>query len=100
QNASATFTLTINPPPLVLTTTSLPSGTQNTAYTATISAAGGTPPYTWSLASGSLPAGLSLAASSGAISGTPSASGTSTFTLQVADSNAQKDTARLRLTIS
>ena len=100
QKTSATLSLTINPPPLAVTTTSLPSGTQNAAYSATASAAGGTPPYTWSVVSGSLPAGLSLASSSGAISGTPTGSGTSTFTVQVADANAQKATATLALTVS
>src|SRR5207302_1344801 len=98
QNTTATFSLTINRPALVITTTSLPSGTQNAAYSASMSAAGGTTPYSWSVVSGSLPAGLSLASASGAISGTPSGSGSSTFTIQAADSNAQKTTATLSLT--
>ena len=100
KTATAALTLTINPPALVVTTSSLPGGTQNVAYNATLSATGGTAPYTWSVVSGSLPAGLSLAASSGAISGTPTGSGTSTFTVQVADSNAQKASATLALAIA
>jgi hypothetical protein len=100
QRVTATLNLTINPPPLVVTTASLASGTQNTAYSATVSATGGTPPYTWSVVSGSLPAGLSLATSSGAISGTPTGSGTSSFTVQVADSNAQKTPATLSLMVN
>jgi hypothetical protein len=58
-----------------------------TAYSATLKASGGTTPYSWKIASGSLPAGLSLSASSGAISGKPSSSGTSTFTAEVTDAS-------------
>ncbi len=49
-------------------------------------AAGGSPPYSWQLTAGALPGGLSLNASSGVISGTPSAAGTFNFTIQVTDS--------------
>src|SRR5439155_17425034 len=62
----------------------LPSGTVNAAYSATLSATGGTPPYFWSLVSGSLPTGLSLA-SNGTLSGTPTIAGISTPTIQVTD---------------
>lgn len=69
----------------------LPPVTQNAAYLAPLTAAGGTGPLTWSLAAGSsLPAGLTLSPSTGAIAGTPAASvglGTYTFTAQVADSS-------------
>jgi hypothetical protein len=51
----------------------------------TLIASGGKPPYAWSLANGSLPAGLSLDRS-GVISGTPTAAGTSSFAVAVADS--------------
>ncbi len=80
------LTFTTEPPApgaLVITTAALPGGTQGTAYTATLAATGGTPPYTWSIASGTLPAGLTLNAGTGAISGTPTAAGTSNFTVQV-----------------
>lgn len=70
---------------LTITTTSLPGATQNVAYSATLTATGGTPPYTWSVASGSLPAGLSLAPSTGVISGTPTTAETDNFTIQVKD---------------
>ena len=74
-------------PPFQVTTTSLPSGTVKVAYTATLAANGGNPPYKWSVVSGALPAGLHLHKSSGVISGKPSTgdSGTYTFTLQVVD---------------
>jgi len=79
---------------------SLPTGRTNTAYSATLSASGGTAPYAWTVASGSLPGGLSLS-SSGLISGMPSAAGTATFTAQVADAEAtpQKATEQLSITI-
>jgi hypothetical protein len=74
------------PPPLSVTTTSLPNGTVGVAYSQTLAASGGTTPYSWSLTTGSLPAGLTLNASTGAISGTPTAAGNSSFTVQVRDS--------------
>src|SRR5207237_8182282 len=55
---------------LQITTSQLPSGILSKSYGATLSASGGTTPYAWSLASGSLPAGLTLS-SAGTISGTP-----------------------------
>jgi len=54
-----------------VTTTTLPSGTQGTAYNVSLAATGGSGVYTWSLKSGSLPSGLSLNSSTGAITGTP-----------------------------
>jgi len=90
------------PPPLSIATNSLPTGTVGFAYTQTLQAASGAPPYSWSRASGSLPAGLSLSGN-GAISGTPTTAGTSSFTVQVLDSStpvAQMATASLSITIN
>ena len=88
-------------PPLVVTTTSpLPTGTQGTAYNQTLAATGGTSPYTWTLATGSnLPAGLTLSAG-GAISGTPTVTGTTSFTVQVNDSSSPKLTAQALLSMT
>ena len=72
------------PTPLSITTSSLSSATAGSSYTATLSASGGTPPYTWSLASGQLPPGLTLSAS-GVISGIPITSGSFSFTPQAKD---------------
>src|SRR6266571_1934460 len=88
------------PPSPAITTSSLPAGQMGTAYQATLSASGGTIPYSWSLASGSLPGGLSLNSASGAISGTPSASGTSSFTVQVTDSASKAAQQPLSIAIS
>ncbi len=69
--------------PLTITTTSLPAATVGTAYITDLSALGGMPPYTWSIAAGDLPDGLTLTASSGVISGIPTTVGTFNFTAQV-----------------
>jgi hypothetical protein len=63
----------------------LPSGTDGSAYRAGLSSTGGAGGGTWSLGSGSLPAGLSLNPSTGVISGVPSAVGTSSFTVSLSD---------------
>jgi hypothetical protein len=80
------LTLTINSGHLTITTVSLPAGTVSVPYSATMGAAGGTPPYTWSLRLGALPSGLSLNSSTGLISGTPTTSGGSSIQVQVQDS--------------
>ena len=63
----------------------LQGGTTGTAYSETITAQGGTGPYTYAVSSGALPAGLSMS-SGGLISGTPTTTGTATFTVTVTDS--------------
>jgi hypothetical protein len=94
-------TLTVQPLPLTISTTSLANGTQNVAYSATLGASGGTLPYTWSIASG-LPPGLTLNSSTGAITGTPTGTGTYSFTAQVKDAGnpAQNATKALSINIS
>jgi Putative Ig domain len=74
--------------PASITTRSLPIAQRGTAYGAMLAASGGTWPYTWKITKGPLPTGLSLNASTGEISGTPSAAGTSNFTAEVTDSSA------------
>jgi hypothetical protein len=68
---------------LAVTTSSLASGTLGASYAATLTADGGTTPYSWKVLSGSLPPGLKLHKSSGLISGKPTANGTSVFTVEV-----------------
>lgn len=97
QSASAPLTIIPAGTPLNITTTSLPNGTTGTAYNQTLAATGGTGTYTWALASGSLPAGLSLS-TAGIISGTPTAVGTSSFTVQVSDGT-NTDSQALSITI-
>src|ERR1700722_6341681 len=78
---------------LSITTTTLASGTVGIGYTQTVAATGRIAPYTWSITSGSLPAGLSLAPATGVISGTPTTAGISTFTIQVTDAESTPVTA-------
>ena len=87
-------------PPPTITTTSLPGGTQGVAYSQTLTAGGGNPPYSWTLVPGSsLPAGLTLSAG-GVISGTPTGTGTTNFTVQVRDSSSTVQTAKATLSIT
>jgi len=97
KSASATVTLI---PPVQITTISLPGGTAGTAYSAAVSATGGVAPYTWSIASGQLPAGLSLSTSSAAISGTPATAGSYNITMKVTDAAGYQATALLALAIA
>ena len=104
QTASAALSITISVAPLSVTTTSLPGGVVNSVYAgATLQATGGIQPYSWAVTTGSLPAGLSLNSASGAISGTPTASGTFNFTVTVTDSEtptAKTATANLSITVN
>lgn len=79
---------------------SLPAGMVGIPYTATVTATGGQGPYQLSIVSGALPAGLTFDASTGVISGKPSAAGTATFTLQAKDSLGSTGTAAYSLQIA
>ena len=100
-SAQQSFFITINPPPFLITTTDLPPGKEGTAYSATFSATGGTLPYTWSLASGNLPSGLTLGGTTGVILGTPTraTAGTYTFMVNVTDSSSPQRTAQKSFSI-
>src|SRR6267154_1903984 len=99
---SASVTINVTPPPSV-TTTSLPAGTQGTAYSQTVAASGGAGTVTLTVSSGSLAAGLSMD-SSGHITGTPTGpSGTSAFAVMARDSSsagAQSSQWNLSITIN
>jgi hypothetical protein len=99
QTASANLSITVIQGTLIITTQSLPNGTQGVVYNATLGAAGGTPPYTWSIVSGTLPAGLNLNTSSGLIFGTPTTPGTSSFGVKVTDSVGGFANANLQIVI-
>ena len=99
KTVSKVLSLTINAAPLAIITTALADGYLTTAYSQTLAATGGKTAYTWSITSGTLPAGLSLAASTGIISGTPTASGAKTVTVQVKDANNTTVTKSLTVTV-
>ena len=87
KTANANLSITISAPALTITTGSEPTGVLNQSYSGSLSATGGITPYTWSISAGSLPPGLTLNASTGAITGTDSTeTGTFGFTVQVTDS--------------
>jgi hypothetical protein len=82
-----------------ISTVSLLAGAEDTAYSLTLTATGGTAPYTWSVSSGTLPAGVSLS-TGGVLSGTPTAAGTSNFTIRVAGANGASSTKDFSVTIN
>ncbi len=97
---SQAYSLTIATATISLLPTSLPSGTYNTAYSQTVSASGGISPYTYTITSGSLPGGLSINSSTGAITGTPTASGGFMFTVTATDAHSQTGSQSYLLTIN
>ena len=79
------YTVKINPV-IAISTATLPSWTAGLAYSQTVVATGGTGTLAFTVTSGILPAGLSLASATGVISGTPTTAGTQSITVTVTDS--------------
>ncbi|HVB10676.1 MAG TPA: putative Ig domain-containing protein [Bacillota bacterium] len=104
NTASTSFTLAVGTTSgggtssVTVTTTALPSATQGSYYSATIYASGGSGNYTWTY-TGSLPPGLSLS-SNGAITGTPSASGSFVVSVQALDATAGAVSAARQLVLT
>ena len=87
--------------PLSITTASLPNWPQNQpGYNQTVATSGGIFPLTFNVSTGTLPSGLTLNANTGAITGTPDASGTSTFTVQVTDQDGTSAAQQFTVTVS
>ena len=84
---------------LQISTAQLPGGAVSGTYSATLSATGGSTPYTWSLLSGTLPNGLTLNAS-GSLSGTPSLAGSFPFTVQVKDAAGLSASANFSINVA
>ncbi len=97
--ATKPLSIAIAPASLTVTTASLPGGTIGTAYQQTLAASGGSSGNTWSVTVGALPAGLTLSPA-GDITGTPTTSGTATFTAQVKDSAGTTATKQLSIAIA
>ncbi|PHV30213.1 autotransporter outer membrane beta-barrel domain-containing protein [Janthinobacterium sp. BJB312] len=86
-SAPGTVTVTVGAPTVSLAPASLPNPAAEAAYSTTLTAAGGTAPYTFSVTSGSLPAGLSLNTATGVLSGTTNVAGSFPFSIKVTDSS-------------
>lgn len=101
--SSTTFSspIVINPPPFTIITDSMTQGKEGTAYSTTLSVNGGTSPYNWSISGGSLPSGLSITSSTGAILGTLArgSAGTYNFTVTVTDSSSPQRSAQKSFSI-
>jgi MYXO-CTERM domain-containing protein len=101
---SQALSIVIDPLPIIINTNTLPDGTRGAAYSQNVVSVHGTAPFLWTIVSATpLPPGLSLNGSitnTVAIEGTPSQSGTFSFTIQVEDSLAATDTQILSITIA
>ena len=87
RTGSRPYTFSVSPPTTIgLSPGSLPGGTFGSAYSQSVTASGGTAPYTYVVTAGALPSGVGLS-SAGLISGTPLASGTFNFTVTATDSS-------------
>lgn len=95
---SKAYTLTINCPTITLSPGTLTSATAGTAYSKTITASGGTGPYTYELTSGALPVGLSLS-TAGVLSGTTAQTGTFPLTIRATDGKACTGSAAYSLSV-
>ncbi|MBS1786188.1 MAG: putative Ig domain-containing protein [Acidobacteria bacterium] len=95
------YTLQVNPPcgTIVVNPTTLPNGTIGTAYNQTMTATGGTGSYSFMVSAGSLPGGVTLA-TSGALTGTPNATGAFNFTVKATDANGCMGTRAYTVVIS
>jgi large repetitive protein len=85
---------------LAISTSTLATAVTGSSYSSTLVATGGSGAYTWSLDSGTLPAGLNLNATTGVISGIPTTAGTSTFTVKVTDAGGNSVTKALTITVT
>ena len=89
---------TYNPSP-TLQFSAPPGGEVGVGYSDQLTVTGGTSPFTWSVSSGTLPAGVTLAPSTGLLSGTPTAAGSYTFTVEVTDAGGLTATESVSMTI-
>ncbi|MEQ7922815.1 Ig domain-containing protein, partial [Xanthomonas sp. WHRI 1810A] len=97
--ASQSYSVTITAATLVPGQPTLPPAVRGSAYNQVLTASGGVAPYRYSIASGTLPAGLTLA-SDGTLSGTPTVDGTFNFTVEATDANSFTGTRAYTLTVA
>jgi hypothetical protein len=94
-----TLAMLAPPPPVITSVSPFATGMVGRAYSRPMTVSSVAGPFTWSILQGSLPAGLTLNTSSGRISGSPSAAGTSTFRVQVTDAYGQSGSKDFTLTV-
>lgn len=97
QSHTGVFVITVTPA-LVVQTRDAGHATVNTPHSVALYATGGTPPYVWSLADGSLPPGMTMGAEQ--ISGTPEETGTYAFTVKVTDANGGTASRQLAMLVT
>ncbi|MBI4899572.1 MAG: putative Ig domain-containing protein, partial [Actinobacteria bacterium] len=95
---SRAYSLTVGAPTITVSPATLPSAVVGGAYSQTITASGGTGPYTFAVTAGSFPAGLSFS-SAGVLSGTPTAAGTFNLTMTATDANGFTGSRAYSLTV-
>ncbi len=99
DNPDKTFVLHVSDI-LAVDTATLPSASLNVPYSTTLTSRGGLKPITWSVASGTLPTGITLDATTGQLSGTPTSSATASFTVRTTDSESQTATKAFTFPVS
>ena len=100
QTAQKVLTFTVTLPPLEVVTSTLPGAIKGVSFNQQLNAAGGKSPYTWTVTAGALPGGLSLAAATGVISGTPTAAGSFNFTVTATDADSRTASKALSITVA
>jgi hypothetical protein len=96
-SAALSIFVSAPPPPLVITTQTLPSATVDTPYLTSLTASGGTPPYTWTVDSGALPVGIELGQDTGLLSGSATQAGLFAFEANVVDSHGSQAYASMSI---
>jgi hypothetical protein len=101
SSRSASTAITVEPATsqaLQITTSSLPAGQQGASFSAVFNATGGTAPYHWSISAGTPPAGITMN-TNGDFAGTPTAVGTSSFTVAATDATNKTATSNFSIAV-